>query len=110
MKDAINNAGLPSDRLEAVWETHDKVEKSQPTGVTPHFLVQSQENLPVVNLNIDHSAQILAITMPVIRDESLALWQSEMGRAFKHAFSLNYEVFHFIEDANQPHYLLRKRL
>jgi predicted GNAT superfamily acetyltransferase len=108
MEDAINRAGLPSDRLEAVWHT---TAPQIPTmsDTPPFFLVQQQDHLPIINLN-ENDYYLLAIAIPTERYENLVLWQNAIRRAFQHAFSINYEAFRFVVDAPTPHYLLRKRL
>ncbi|MEM6283352.1 MAG: GNAT family N-acetyltransferase, partial [Chloroflexota bacterium] len=72
MQDAINSAGMPSDRLETVWFTgeHDAAETSQPPHDSVRFLVQNEGNKPVLDLGKATQGEV-GIVLPHTRDESL---------------------------------------
>jgi predicted GNAT superfamily acetyltransferase len=110
--DALN-AGVPTDRLIAEWDTRDDgavVVPSHDVATLPHLIEteQGRGDVPGAPLGIDKpafQAQPILLEIPndivLMRRESpeiAELWRSIVAPAFQLAFAAGYRAVHFVRD------------
>lgn len=116
MTDGLN-AGVPSDRFEAIWYL-DRVKPTVDIPTSAPFLLHSDNDQAVLALdNKSLDAPFYAIAcpydFPAIKRKNLELattWRYAMRSAFHAVFEQNYQVVNFIteRDSKTCYYLLQK--
>ena len=107
------NAGVPTDRLIAEWDTRSDavvVAPSDDASTVPHLIETEQGagDVPGVPVGLMESALraqeiLLEIPNDIIhlrreKPELAELWRSVVGRAFQAAFAAGYRAVHFVRD------------
>ena len=112
MQDQIN-LGLPSDRLEAVWNIHKPRKRDMQTPAYHHdvSLLHFADGLHTGEINPDHQYQFLEIPFRLTdlkRDNpDLALaWQQALRQSLQEAFSQGYTITDFVIEDNRCWYVL----
>ena len=114
MSDGIN-AGVPSDRFEAIWDlTQDTSEKEAiPSNIS--FLLTSDKSVPIISNQANDSFH--AVQCPydygALKAQSLDLaieWRYKMREVLSSAFEKGYQVIDFVthHDSKQCWYVLKK--
>ncbi|MEP7293706.1 MAG: GNAT family N-acetyltransferase [Chloroflexota bacterium] len=114
MEDEINHAGLPSDRVEALWHLHDPHVVQRAAGIfpaealmNPPFLLRDQGTPLVTALDQTQSEYLVQIprTLSAMDDQAVLRWRLALREALTSAFASGCVAVDFT--ANNA-YLLRR--
>lgn len=113
MNDGIN-AGVPSDRFEAIWDlASDAPQDDYPDNLK--FLLTSEGTVPVVSAQVtdNYHAVMCPYDFQAVKAQSLELaikWRHAMREALQTAFDQGYQVVDFVNEreTKKCYYILRK--
>jgi len=111
MNDNINR-GLPADRLEAIWKTHDGDDSTIEIEADSPFAVSTTNN--TVHFNLTDSTQVkieIPYNLTALKQDHPALareWQQAVSTAFTHYFANDYIAFDFQRESTRCWYILHK--
>ena len=114
MSDGIN-AGVPSDRFEAIWDLTQATDVQDPISDTISFLLSSDNSAPIISNQASDAYH--AVQCPydyrALKAQSLDLaieWRYRMREVLSSAFADGYRVIDFVtrHDSKQCWYVLKK--